>query len=358
MKKLVVMGLALTMALGITACSGGNSSQTEPTGPSVGTEAASSTETGKSEETPAQADGDVETKELKVSHVFAESHPVHQAFLQASDELYDKTGGRYKLVIYPNGTYGNYTDSITACQMGTLDIACLDSASDWLEAGGVLFAPYCFDSYEHWQSFKESDLCTEMRGEISKAVGGINQLNMYNFGFRNLTANKEIRTLEDFNGLTLRCVNFEPYSTLKDVFQVAITSIPIEDVYMSLQTGVADCEENPVTQIVTMKFYEVQDYLIMTQHMLACSSTIINQGLWDGLPEDDKAVFSEVFTNMGNNVDKMTVENESALIDECVSNGMTLIEDIDTTPFKENAQKVVENYPAWKEWYNQIQAMK
>ena len=119
--------------------------------------------------------------------------------------------------------------------------------------------------------FKESDLCTEMRGEISKAVGGINQLNMYNFGFRNLTANKEIRTLEDFNGLTLRCVNFEPYSTLKDVFQVAITSIPIEDVYMSLQTGVADCEENPVTQIVTMKFYEVQDYLIMTQHMLACS---------------------------------------------------------------------------------------
>ena len=103
---------------------------------------------------------------------------------------------------------------------------------------------------------------------------------------------------------------------------------------MSLQTGVADCEENPVTQIVTMKFYEVQDYLIMTQHMLACSSTIINQGLWDGLPEDDKAIFSEVFTNMGNNVDKMTVENESALIDECVSNGMTLIEDIDTTPFQ------------------------
>ena len=96
----------------------GNSSQTESTGPSVGTEAASSTEAGKSEETPAQADGDVETKELKVSHVFAESHPVHQAFLQASDELYDKTGGRYKLVIYPNGTYGNYTDSITACQMG------------------------------------------------------------------------------------------------------------------------------------------------------------------------------------------------------------------------------------------------
>lgn len=127
---------------------------------------------------------------------------------------------------------------------------------------------------------------------------------------------------------------------------------------MSLQTGVADCEENPVTQIVTMKFYEVQDYLIMTQHMLACSSTIINQSLWDSLSDEDKAIFQEVFNNMGDNVDKMTIENESALIDECVANGMTLIDDVDTTPFQENALKVVENYPSWKEWYNQIQEMK
>lgn len=350
MKKIIAMGLAVTMALGLTACSGGGTS---------GKQTDAATTAGAAEATTAAAtEANVETKELKVSHVFAETHPVHKAYLEAAEELYEKTGGRYKLTIYPNGTYGNYADSITACQMGTLDIACLDSASDWLEAGGVLFAPYCFDSYDHWAKFKASDLCTNMREEIGTAVGNIKQLNMYNFGFRNLTANKEIRTLDDFDGLTLRCVNFEPYSTLKDVFQVAITSIPIEDVYMSLQTGVADCEENPVTQIVTMKFYEVQDYLIMTKHMLACSSTIINETLWDSLSAEDQAIFSEVFTNMGDNVDKMTVENESALIEECVSNGMTLLEDVDTTPFKENALKVVENYPAWKDWYNQIQEMK
>ncbi|MGN0405675.1 MAG: TRAP transporter substrate-binding protein [Bariatricus sp.] len=358
MKKVLSMGLALTMAIGLTACSGGNTASTAAAAKTEASKAESAEETEAQKKEEVKEEKNADTKELKVSHVFAESHPVHQAFLKASDELYEKSGGRYKLTIYPNGTYGNYSDSITACQMGTLDIACLDSASDWLESAGVLFAPYCFDSYEHWQKFKDSDLCTEMREEISKAVGGVKQLNMYNFGFRNLTANKEIRTLDDFDGLTLRCVNFEPYSTLKDVFDVAITSIPIEDVYMSLQTGVADCEENPVTQIVTMKFYEVQDYLIMTRHMLACSSTIINQNLWDSLSDEDKAVFEEVFTNMGNNVDQMTVENESALIDECVSNGMTLIDDVDTAPFKENAKKVVDNYPAWQDWYNQIQTMK
>lgn len=359
MKKLLVLGLSLAMVMNLAACGGGSGSGGSSSGGST-TAAPAATEAAKEEgsEAKEEAPANVETKALTVSHVFAENHPVHQAYLAASDELYEKTGGRYKLTIYPNGTYANYADSITACQMGTLDIGCLDSASDWLESGGVLFAPYCFESYDHWQKFKDSDLCTEMRNEISKAVGGIYQMNMYNFGFRNLTANKEIRTLEDFDGLTLRCVNFEPYSTLKDVFDVAITSIPIEDVYMSLQTGVADCEENPVTQIVTMKFYEVQDYLIMTKHMLACSSTIINQNLWDSLSDDDKAIFQEVFDNMGDKVDELTVENESALIDECVKNGMTLIDDVDTTPFQENAKAVVANYPAWEDWYNQIQEMK
>lgn len=298
-----------------------------------------------------------DTKMLKASHVFTTGHPVYEAFLESADLLYEKTEGRYGMTVYPAGTYANYNDSITACQMGDLDIACLDSSADWLEAGGVLFAPYCFQSYDHWATFKASDLCTEMREAISEAVGGIKQLNMYNFGFRHLTANKEIRTLADFEGLTLRCVNFAPYSTLKDVYQVAITSIPIEDVYMSLQTGVADCEENPATQIVTMKFYEVQKYLMKTQHMLACSSTIINKDLWDSLTPEDQAIFQEVFTRQGDRIDELTVQNEEALFAQCAENGMTIIDDIDTTEFRANAAKVVEDYPAWQDWYNQIQAM-
>ena len=340
MKKITATAIALAMVAGLSACSQSPSSSQSSSDPGSGS-----------------TSGSADTVWLSASHVFAEGHPVYQAFEESAELLYEMTDGRYGLKIYPNGTYANYNDSITACQMGDLDIACLDSASDWLEAAGVLFAPYCFQSYDHWAAFKASDLCTEMRSEISSAVGGIVQLNMYNFGFRHLTANKEIRTLDDFDGLTLRCVNFAPYSTLADVFDVVITSIPIEDVYMSLSTGVADCEENPVTQIVTMKFYEVQDYLMLTQHMLACSSTIINQDLWNSLSTEDQEIFQEVFTRQGDRIDELTVENESALIQTCVDNGMTVVDDIDTTPFRENAAGVVEDYPAWQDWYNQIQEM-
>lgn len=342
MRKIFAALLSMTMILSLAACN-----QSAP----------SQSQSGAAPESPSAGSAAQDTKWLKASHVFTNGHPVFDAFNEAADSLYEKTNGRYGMKIFPNGTYANYSDSITACQMGDLDIACLDSASDWLESAGVLFAPYAFQSYDHWATFKNSDLSATIRSEISDAVGGIKQLNMYNFGFRHLTANKEIRTLKDFNGLTLRCVNFAPYSTLADVFNVAITSIPIEDVYMSLSTGVADCQENPATQIVTMKFYEVQKYLMKTQHMLACSSNIINLELWNSLSPEDQAIFQEVFTEMGTRVDELTVKNEDALFQLCVDNGMTIIEDVDTTPFRENAAKVVEKYPAWQDWYNRIQSM-
>lgn len=345
MRKIFAAILSISIILSLAACGQQPASQTPSS-------AASEAEASSAASSQTQ-----ETKWLKVSHVFATGHPVFEAFNEAADSLLEKTNGRYGLKIYPNGTYANYNDSITACQMGDLDIACLDSAADWLESAGVLFAPYCFQSYDHWAAFKNSELATTIRSDISDAVGGVKQMNLYNFGFRNLTANKEIRTLSDFDGLTLRCVNFAPYSTLADVFNVAITSIPIEDVYMSLSTGVADAEENPATQIVTMKFYEVQKYLMKTQHMLACSSNIINLDLWNSLSAEDQAIFQEVFTQLGDRVDELTVKNEDALFQVCVDNGMTIIDDIDTAPFRENAAKVVESYPAWQDWYNQIQKM-
>lgn len=346
-RSLLALLLVLCMVLNLTAC--GSSNSTPAPGDQSPADAGSQAAGGDA--------APVDTIYLSASHVFAEGHPVYTAFQESADLLYEKTNGRYGLTVYPNGTYANYNDSITACQMGDLDIACLDSAADWLEDAGVLLAPYCFQSYDHWAAYKASDLCTEMRGQISDAVGGIVQLNMYDFGFRNLTANKEITTLDDFTGQTLRCVNFAPYSTLADVFNVSITSIPIEDVYMSLQTGLADCEENPLTQIVTMKFYEVQSYLMLTRHMLAVSSTIINKDLWDSLSDEDKAIFQEVFTRQGDRIDQLVVENENALMDVCRENGMTIIEEIDTAPFRANAAKVVESYPAWQTWYDQIQEM-
>ena len=296
------------------------------------------------------------TRKLTFSHVFQTNHPVHIALEEANELLKEKTNGRLELEIFPNATYAAYNDAVTAVQMGVLDMTCLDSASDWLAKSGVVLGPYVFRSYDHWENFKKSGVYEQLKGEISEAVGVV-QLDLYNFGFRHMTGNKIYRTLDDFKGDVLRVVNFPPYAELAIIFDAAVTATPISEVYMALSSGVVNAQENPVTQITTMKFYEVQKYLMLTSHMLAVSGTIVSKNVWDSLSAEDQEIMREVFQIEAARIDQIVIDNEAALIQECIDGGMTLVDDIDTTPFRERVPLVLEKYPDWVELYEQIQEL-
>ena len=298
----------------------------------------------------------VKPRKLKFAHVFATDHPVHIALLEANELLKKKSDGRFELEIYPNGTFANYNDAVMAVTMGQLDMAPLDSAANYLPKAGIVLGPYVFRSYDHWKNFKASKTYDNLKAEISAAVG-VQQLDLYNFGFRNMTGNKIYRTLKDFANVKLRVVNFPPYNEIATIFNVGGTSIPIGDVYMALQSGVVDAEENPLTQIVTMKFYEVQKYLMLTKHMLAVSGTIMSKSTWNSLSKADQAIITEVFKFEADRIDELVVKNENALIDFVKSKGMTVV-DVDTAPFKERVQIVLDKNPAWKGIYKEIQDIK
>ena len=112
-----------------------------------------------------------------------------------------------------------------------------------------------------------------------------------------------------------------------------------------------------MTQIVTMKFYEVQKYLMMTAHMLAVSQTVMNIDTWESLTADEQAILEEVFAWEAARIDELVQEMEEGLIAQCEENGMTVIRDVDTTAYQERVGIVLENYPEWVELYNQIQAL-
>lgn len=342
MKKFFSLLLVTILISGIAGCSSPSKESSSPT--PANTPAA---------EKPAAP---VQTRKLTFSHVFQTNHPVHIALTEANEKLKEKSGGRLELEIYPNATYATYNDAVSAVRMGSLDMTCLDSASDWLPKSGVVLGPYVFRSYDHWKNFKASDIYKNLKDEIGKAVGVV-QLDMYNFGFRHMTGNKPLLTLKDFDDIVLRCVDFPPYSELATIFDASVTATPIGEVYMALQTGLVDAEENPVTQITTMKFYEVQKYLMLTAHMLAVSSTIISQDTWNSLSAEDQAIMREVFKFEADRIDEMVVQNESNLIQQCADKGMTVIKDVDTTPFKERVPLVLKKYPDWVETYNAIQGL-
>ena len=296
-------------------------------------------------------------KKFSVSHVFATDHPVHLGLLEANKLLKEQSGGKYELEIHPAGTYANYKDAIRAVRMGVLDLCPLDTAIDYYPESGVLLSPYTFRDYDHWEKFKKSDVYKNLKVTIGEKVG-VKQLDMYTFGFRHATTkNIEAKSPEDFKGLKLRVVNFPPYPEAATVLNANGTPLPIGDVYMALSTGVADGQENPFTQILTMKFYEVQKNLILTGHMLATSGTIMSNKAWSSLNDDEKKMFEEVFAAEAEFIDQMVISKEDELLSMLKDKGMKVIE-VDRQPFMDRVPLVLKKYPDFKDLYDKIQAIK
>jgi len=294
---------------------------------------------------------------FKIAHVFNTEHPVHTGLIKANELLKAKTNGKYELQIFPAGTYANYKDAIQAVKMGVLDLCPLDTAIDYYQESGVLLSPYTFRDYDHWRKFKQSKVYSELLGTIGEKVG-VKQLALYTFGFRHTTTkDKKARTPEDFKDLKIRVVNFPPYPEAATVLNAHGSPLPIGDVYMAMATGVADGQENPFTQILTMKFFEVQKYLILTGHMLATSGTIMSKKAWDSLSPAEKTIFEEVFTAEAEAIDKEVISGEAKMLEELKGKGMEVVE-VDKAPFMQRTSLVFKKYPNFKDLYDKIQAIR
>ena len=301
---------------------------------------------------------DAADRTFKVSHIFNTSHPVHKGLLKAKELLQEKSDGRLDLQIFPAGTYANYKDSIKAVRMGVLDLCPLDTAVDYYPESGVLLSPYTFRDYDHWRAFKKSDVYNKLLDDIGEKVG-VKQLALYTFGFRHTTTKSvEAKTPEDFADLKLRVVNFPPYPEAATVLNAHGTPLPIGDVYMSLSSGVADGQENPYTQILTMKFYEVQKYLILTGHMLASSGTIMSKKTWNSLSPEDQKIVEEVFTAEAEAIDEDVISNEAEMFRDLTENKGMIPVTVDKAPFMARVPLVLDKHPQFKELYEEIQAIK
>lgn len=298
-----------------------------------------------------------QVKTITVGHVFAIEHPVHQSLLEMEKWLEEKSGGRFKLKIYPASTYATQKNSIRAVVMGTLDVFDVVNPIDYYPQSGALLAPYSFRDYDHWQKFKKSDTYKDLLGKISEAMG-THQMAFFTFGFRHATTKDKIcRTPEDFASVKLRTVNLPPYPEAANVLGAAGVPLPLADLYMALATGVVDGQENPFSQIYYFKFYEQQKYLIKTGHMLATDGWMMSRKLWNSLSKEDQALMEEAFARSADFIDAETIKQEQDLEKKLVELGMEIVE-VDKEPFIKRAQEIIKKYPDWEGLYNEIQAVK
>ena len=263
--------------------------------------------------------------------------------------------------MFPASQLGSEPQINEALGLGTVDIIYTGAAF----VGGVhkplsiSNAPYIFRNFEHWKAYRASPLFKGLAGEYEKKTGHRIVAPTY-YGERHLTANKEVKGPDDLKGMKLRVPQAPLYVLFAKIYGANPTPIAFAEVYLALQQGTVDGQENPLPTILAKKFYEVQKYIHLTGHITESLVSVLGQPLLGKLNDGEKTVFAEVLTQAAAKATDAIRESEQKLPDEFVKLGKAV-----TRPDREAFRKVAipahlgpEALAFWtKEQYEQLQAL-
>ncbi|MBI5911623.1 MAG: TRAP transporter substrate-binding protein [Betaproteobacteria bacterium] len=224
---------------------------------------------------------------IKFSHVVAENTPKGKGALKFKELAEQKTGGRVKVDVYPNSSLYKDREEMEALQIGSVHMLA-PSVSKFGPLGvrqfEVFDLPYMFPD--------KATLYSVMDGPIGQGLlkmleaKGIVGLAYWDNGFKQMSANKPLRSVESFSGLKMRIQSSKVLEGQMKQLGAIPQSMAFSEVYTALQQGVVDGTENPWSNMYTQKMHEVQKHATVSDHGLVAYAVIVNKKWWDGLPPD------------------------------------------------------------------------
>jgi tripartite ATP-independent transporter DctP family solute receptor len=299
---------------------------------------------------------------LKWAHVYETPEPYHSNALWAAEEIAKRTDGRYKIEVFPASQLGNENQINEGLGLGTVDMIYTGVAFAGSIYGPIAIsnAPYILRDFDHWKAYRDSPLFLELaKGYDDKTGHKVVALTYY--GQRNVTANKEIRKPEDMKGMKLRVPPAPLFKMFTQSVGANATPIAFAEVYLALQQGTVDGQENPLPTIMAKKLYEVQSHIMLSGHITESLLTIVGGHVWSEMSPEDQQVFSEVLKEAAARSTDAIRASEQKLADEFKALGKTVVE-VDREAFRQAAIPL-HNDPdsgaTWsKEQYDAFQALK
>ena len=277
-----------------------------------------------------------DTFELSFAHVYEPDLAYHQEAEWAAEQIEQRTDGRITVTVYPAGQLGSESEIVEGLDLGTTDIVYGGSAFLAGDYGnlGIAEAPFIFRDFNHWMAFAQSDLFEDLAEGYRNATGHHIVAPTY-YGVRAVTSNVPINSPEDMQGLSIRVPDAPLYLMMPDAVGANATPIAFGEVYLALQQGVVDAQENPLPTIRGMAFYEVQDYINLTGHMVNTLMTVVRGDLWEQMSEDDRELISEVLWEAAMRSSNSIYEEEQELAEWFEQQGVTVNDNVDRQAFIE-----------------------
>lgn len=280
---------------------------------------------------------------LRFGHAYETSEAFHVRSLEAAEEIKERTGGRYEIEIFPASQLGSQAEMNESINLGTLDMGYV-SPGLMAEIHAPIqlhLAPFIWRDMDHFNAYPGSDVYKEITAGY-EAASGNKILGLTYYGQRHVSSNMAIEKPEDMRGLKLRIPPVPLLTMFADAVGANATPIAFAEVYLALQQGTVDAQENPLPTIRAKKFHEVQSHIALTGHLTDGFFTVASADVWSRMSEEDKAIFEDVWTKAAKNASADIVAQEAELVQWFRDQGVTV-----TEPDRATFAALVE--PKWTE---------
>ncbi len=297
---------------------------------------------------------------LKWAHVYETSEPFHTQSVWAAQEIAKRTNNRYQIDVYPASQLGKESDINQGLSLGTVDmiISGPSFAARSYPPIGIGYYPYIFRDASHLLAFAKSDVFKELAAGYGEKTGH-QMVALTYYGIRHTSTNKPFKTCAEMKGLKIRVPDAPAYLAMPRSCGANTSPIAFAEVYLALQNGTVDAQENPLTTIEAKKFFEVQKHIVLTGHIVDHLATIFSKQLWAKLSDEDKKIFTQVAQEAATRASAEILSKEKELVEAFKQKGLTVTE-VNKDDFKEAVMKNVtlESLGYRKADYDKIQALK
>jgi tripartite ATP-independent transporter DctP family solute receptor len=303
---------------------------------------------------------------LRYAHVGVAGAPQTLFADELAKLVKERTGGRVELQVFPNSQLGGVGEMVDGVKSGAIAMGHHDFASlgKILSTTAVFNTPFVYRDAEH--SLAATDPRTskplqEINAQLIEK-GGMRIIGSFYQGARQLTSKEKVLSPKDMQGKKYRGVPVKLWSSMLTGMGAVATPVEVSELATALATGLVIGQENPLANIFTLKLYEVQKYVMLTNHMQSILCVFANEKAWQGISPADRATIEAAVAELGRKTLEWDRESFAKYRKELEAKGMIFVEEKDGLDIKAFRTAVLaqvnKDFPEWTGYIEQIQAVK
>jgi TRAP-type transport system periplasmic protein len=293
---------------------------------------------------------------LRLAHVYDVAAPTHACGAAEFARQVNDAGVGLDIAVYSGAQLGSEAELLEQIATGQLEMAIAGPSflATWHPPIGAFDAAYAFEDADHLMEVVDGAIGQDLWRALRERHG-MRVLDTWFYGERHITSHRPVRRPEDLKGFRLRLPDARVWLATGEALGASPTPIAFTEVYMALQQGIADGQENPIPTIHAMGFHEVQSHLNLTRHIQSSTQTLIAEPVWQRLTGEQQETLARAARAAREQVRACIERGDEQLVAAWRADGaLQIVDDVDVDAFRTRARQRFSSGFEFSELYTRI----